>query len=123
HEEQVIPAAPISCIPTIAFVSANSIVASNNNFSINGSPTCTEGKSDADSSVISFEAKAAPAIPSFPVDEPTINTGFPGPFDVAEITFLGSMIPAENAFTSGFVLYELSKNTSPPTIGIPKALP
>ena len=32
-------------------------------------------------------------------------------------------MPAENAFTNGFVLYDSSKNTSPPTIGIPKAFP
>ena len=62
----------MSCIPTIASVSDNSIVASNNNFSINGSPTCTDGKSFAESSVISFDANAAPAIPSLPVAEPTM---------------------------------------------------
>ena len=94
----------MSCIPTIALVLASSIVASSNNFSINGSPTCTEGKSFAESSVISFEANAAPAIPSFPVAEPTIKTGFPGPLAVAEITFLVSIIPAEKALTRGFVL-------------------
>ena len=102
--EQVIPAAPISCIPTTASVVNNSIVASKSNFSINGSPTCTEGKSPADSSVISFEANAAPAIPSLPVAEPTIKTGLPGPFAFAEIIFLESITPAENAFTNGFVL-------------------
>ena len=82
----------------------SSIVASSNNFSINGSPTCTDGKSLAESSVISFEAKAAPAIPSLPVEEPTIKTGLPGPLAVAEIIFLVSMIPAENALTRGLVL-------------------
>ncbi len=107
----------------MASVSASSIVASSNNFSMNGSPTWTDGKSCADSSVISFEANAAPAIPSLPVAEPTMNTGFPGPLAVAEITFFVSMIPAENAFTKGLVLYESSKKTSPPTIGIPKELP
>ena len=77
----------------------------------------------AESSVMSFEAKAAPAIPSFPVDEPTMKTGFPGPFAVAEIIFFVSIIPAEKAFTNGLVLNESSKKTSPPTIGIPKAFP
>ena len=42
----MIPAAPISCIPTIASVCPNSNVASNNSFSWKGSPTCTAGKSD-----------------------------------------------------------------------------
>ena len=72
---------------------------------------------------MSFEANAAPAIPSFPVEEPTIKTGLPGPFAVAEIILFISMVPAEKALTSGFVLYESSKATSPPTMGIPKALP
>ena len=72
---------------------------------------------------MSFDANAAPAIPSFPVADPTIKTGFPGPFAVAEIIFLLSIIPAEKALTNGFVLYESSKKTSPPTIGIPNAFP
>ena len=37
------------------------------------------------SSLTSFEAKAAPAIPSLPVAEPTMKTGLPGPFAFAEI--------------------------------------
>ena len=90
---------------------------------MNGSPTCTEGRSSADSSVISLEAKAAPAMPSLPVEEPTIKTGLPGPFEVALITFFVSIIPAENALTSGLVLYDSSKKTSPPTIGIPNEFP
>ena len=121
--EHVIPAAPISCIPTIASVFDNSIVASSNNFSWNGSPTWTAGKSSDESSLKSLEAKDAPCIPSFPVLEPTIKIGFPTPFETAEIIFSDFIIPAENALTSGFVLNELSKNTSPPTIGIPKAFP
>ena len=100
--EQVIPAAPISCIPTTASVLANSKEASSNNFSWNGSPTWTAGKSSIESSVISFDAKAAPWIPSFPVDEPTIKTGFPGPLAVAEIRFSTFITPAEKAFTKGF---------------------
>ena len=51
---------------------------------------------------MSLEAKAAPCIPSFPVDEPTIKTGFPTPVAVAEIISPTFIIPAENAFTSGF---------------------
>ena len=39
QDEHVIPAAPMSCIPTTASVSANSIVASNKSFSMKGSPT------------------------------------------------------------------------------------
>ena len=102
--EQVIPAAPISCIPTIASVLDNSKVASNNNFSWNGSPTWTAGKSSAESSVISLEAKEAPCIPSLPVREPTIKIGFPTPDDVADIISPFFIIPAEKAFTSGLVL-------------------
>ena len=117
------PAAPMSCMPTTESVFASSNVASSNNFSWKGSPTCTDGKSLAESSVISLDAKAAPAIPSFPVAEPTIYTGLPGPLALAEIIVPASKIPAEKAFTNGFWLYDLSKNTSPPIIGIPKAFP
>ena len=83
--EQVIPAAPISCIPTIVPVLANSKLASSNNFSWKGSPTCTAGKSVALSSDISLEAKEAPPMPSLPVSDPTIKTGFPTPAAVAEM--------------------------------------
>ena len=38
----------------------------------------------------------------FPVDEPTIKTGFPGPLAVAEIRFLTFITPAEKAFTKDF---------------------
>jgi hypothetical protein len=47
---------------------------------------------------------AAPGIPSLPVAEPTINTGFPLPLAVADIISPAFMIPAENAFTKGLVL-------------------
>ena len=40
-------------------------------FSLNGSPTCTAGRSSRDSSVNSREANAAPARPSRPVSAPT----------------------------------------------------
>jgi phosphoribosylformylglycinamidine synthase len=41
---------------------------------------------------------------AFPVDDPTINTGFPGPLAIAEIISPFFIIPAEKAFTNGFVL-------------------
>ena len=44
---------------------------SSSSFSLNGSPTCTAGRSSRDSSVSSREAKAAPANPSRPVSAPT----------------------------------------------------
>ena len=53
--------------------------------------------------MISFEAKAAPAIPSFPVAEPTIKTGFPGPLAVAEITFLVSIIQYKNSYKNIYI--------------------
>ncbi len=99
--EQIIPAAPISCIPTIRPLSLSSKVASNNNFSINGSPTCTLGMSSAEFSCKSALAKVVPCIPSLPVEEPTIYTGFPTPFAVAEIILFVSPIPTDIAFTSG----------------------
>ena len=43
-------------------------------------------------------------MPSLPVREPTINTGFPTPEEVAEISPSTFMIPAEKAFTKGLVL-------------------
>ena len=70
--EQVMPAAPMSCMPTTASPPASSRVASSRSFSWNGSPTCTAGKSDALSSVMSLEAKEAPWMPSFPVADPTM---------------------------------------------------
>ena len=103
-DEQVIPAAPISCIPTTASVIPSSKVASNNNFSWKGSPTCTAGRSFTESSDISFDANEAPWIPSLPVLDPTIKTGFPTPDEVAEIIFPFFIMPAEKAFTKGFVL-------------------
>ena len=77
--EQIIPAAPISCIPITQPASIISKEASNNNFSWNGSPTWTAGNFSEDLAVISSEAKLAPPIPSFPVAEPTIKTPFPTP--------------------------------------------
>ena len=100
--EQVMPAAPISCMPTMASISAKSMEASRSNFSWKGSPTCTEGMSFALSLLKSLEANAAPWMPSRPVEEPTINTGLPGPPAFAEICLPTSTMPAENAFTSGF---------------------
>ena len=82
--EHVIPAAPISCIPMSAPVLITSRLASRSNFSWKGSPTCTAGKSSSAFSDKSFEAKAAPAIPSFPVAAPTMYTGFPAPCAVAD---------------------------------------
>ena len=58
--EHVMPAAPMSCMPTTAVVFESSRVASRRSFSWKGSPTCTEGKSSALSSVMSFDAKDAP---------------------------------------------------------------
>ena len=60
--EQVSPAAPMSCTPTTASGCwKSSRQASSKSFSMNGSPTCTAGRSAFDSSVRSREAKAAPA--------------------------------------------------------------
>ena len=100
--EQVMPAAPMSCMPTTAVVLANSSVASSSNFSWKGSPTCTDGKSSALSSVMSFDANDAPWIPSFPVADPTMYTGLPGPEAVAEMILSDSKIPTDMALTKGF---------------------
>ena len=101
--EQIIPAAPISCIPTTAPVCITSKQASNNFFSWKGSPTCTAGKSSALSAVISAEANEAPPIPSLPVALPTNITGLPAPFAIAETVSPASTIPTLIAFTNGLV--------------------
>ena len=63
--------------------------------SISGANSCSD---------ISFDANEAPWIPSLPVLDPTIKTGFPTPDEVAEIIFPFFIMPAEKAFTKGFVL-------------------
>ena len=100
--EQVMPAAPMSCMPTTAVVLDNSRVASRSNFSWNGSPTCTEGKSSALSSVMSLDANDAPWMPSLPVADPTMYTGLPGPAAVAEMILSASKMPTDIALTRGF---------------------
>jgi hypothetical protein len=62
-------------------------------------------------------------MPSLPVAEPTMNTGFPGPFAFAEMIFLESINPTDIALTRQLLWYDSSKYTSPPTVGIPNALP
>ena len=102
--EQIIPAAPISCIPTTAPVCITSRQASNNFFSWKGSPTCTAGKSSALSAVISADAKLAPPIPSLPVALPTKKTGLPFTLpEVAETVPPFFKIPTLMAFTNGLV--------------------
>ena len=101
--EHIIPAAPISCMPTTAPVCITSRQASSNFFSWKGSPTCTAGRSAALSSVISALANEAPPIPSLPVALPTKNTGFPFPSAVAETVSPFFKMPTLIAFTSGFV--------------------
>ena len=101
--EQIIPAAPISCIPATAPVGITSRQASNNFFSWKGSPTCTAGRSSILFSVISAEANAAPPIPSLPVALPTINTGLPTPTAVALTVVPNFTMPTLIAFTNGLV--------------------
>ena len=72
HDEHVMPAAPMSCIPTTAPVLMASRLASSRSFSVNGSPTCTLGRFASDASAISSLANVAPWMPSRPVAEPTM---------------------------------------------------
>ncbi len=71
-DEHVMPAAPMSCIPTTAPVRIASRLASRSSFSVNGSPTWTLGRFASLSSEISSEANVAPWIPSRPVELPTM---------------------------------------------------
>ena len=71
HDEQVSPAAPMSCSPTSAPVGSTSRHASSSSFSRNGSPTCTWGRFSAEASSNSAEAIVAPWMPSRPVFAPT----------------------------------------------------
>ena len=50
--------------------------------------------------------------PSLPVEDPQKQIA--RALEVAEIIFLVSIIPAENALTKGFVWNDSSKKTSPP---------
>ena len=101
--EQIMPAAPISCMPATAPVGITSRQASNNFFSWKGSPTCTAGRSSILFSVISAEANAAPPIPSLPVALPTIKTGLPTPTAVALTVVPNFTMPTLIAFTNGLV--------------------
>ena len=60
EQEHVIPAAPISWIPTNHNFLHNSKDASMSSFSVNGSPTCTFDRLDSVSSVSSTDANVAP---------------------------------------------------------------
>ena len=102
EQEQVIPAAPISCIPTNQGFRANSNEASIRSFSVKGSPTCTFDRLDSVSSVSSIEANVAPWIPSRPVLLPTRNTGFPVPVAIALATCFVFTTPNDMAFTRQF---------------------
>ena len=71
-DEQVMPAAPMSCMPTTAPVAMASRLASRSSFSVNGSPTWTLGRLASESSLSSTLANVAPWMPSRPVAEPTM---------------------------------------------------
>ena len=100
-DEHVIPAAPMSCIPTTAPVWIASSDASKSSFSVKGSPTWTLGRRASESSEISSEANVAPWMPSRPVAEPTMNTGLPTPSAVALTVSPTLTMPTDIAFTSG----------------------
>ena len=101
HDEHVMPAAPMSCIPTTAPVRMASRVASRSSFSVNGSPTCTLGRIASESSDSSTEANVAPWMPSRPVELPTMNTGLPTPSAVALTVSPTLTMPTDMALTSG----------------------
>ena len=69
-EELVRPAAPMSWIAATAPEAISSSVASINSFSAKGSPTCTVGRFESDSSSNSADDMVAPWMPSRPVLEP-----------------------------------------------------
>ena len=69
--EEVNPAAPISWIAIIESPAINSKQASNNSFSVKGSPTWTVGFFSSILSSNEADAILAPWIPSRPVFEPT----------------------------------------------------
>ena len=68
--EQVSPAAPMSWIAITQSFAMISRQASSSSFSENGSPTCTVGRFDSESSPNSADAMLAPWMPSRPVLEP-----------------------------------------------------
>ena len=59
----------------------------------------------------------------FPVAEPTINTGFPTPYEVAETVSPTFTIPADMAFTRGLMRCNIRQKYFATTVGIPKAFP
>ena len=70
-EDDVSPAAPMSCMPTTTPVLKSSRHASRSSFSVNGSPTWTAGRFSSASFVKVSDAITAPCMPSRPVLEPT----------------------------------------------------
>ena len=100
-DEHVIPAAPMSCIPTTAPVAMASSEASSSSFSVKGSPTWTLGRRASESSVISSDANVAPWMPSRPVALPTIKTGLPTPSAVALTVSPTLTMPTDMALTKG----------------------
>ena len=98
--ELVSPAAPMSWMPTIRSRCMSSRQASISSFSVNGSPTCTAGRSSSERASNSREARRlAPWIPSRPVREPTYITGLPTPAARARKMRSVRTTPRVKAFT------------------------
>ena len=100
EEEEVSPAAPRSCMLTTRRRCRSSRHASISFFSVNGSPTCTEGRFSSRVSSNSWLASTeAPPMPSRPVLEPMSTTRLPGPLAMARTIWSVRSRPAHIAFT------------------------
>ena len=98
--ELVRPAAPRSCMLTTSLPCSSSRHASMSFFSVNGSPTWTEGRFSSSRSSNSWLASTlAPPMPSRPVLEPMSTTWLPGPLATARTIWSARSRPADMALT------------------------
>ena len=100
EEEEVRPAAPRSCMLTTWWSLRSSRQASMSFFSVNGSPTWTEGRFSSRVSSNSWLARTlAPPMPSRPVLEPMSTTWLPTPAATARTMSSARIRPALIALT------------------------
>ena len=90
---EVMPAAPMSWMPTMWPLRMSSRLASSRSFSVKGSPTCTWGRLASESSPSSSLAKVAPWMPSRPVRAPTAISVLPSPWASPRMSCSRFMMP------------------------------
>ena len=98
----VSPAPPRSWMPSTSWPSYISRQASMSSFSVNGSPTCTDGRrAGPSSSKVADASTDTPPMPSRPVFAPSSTTTLPTPRAADSWMRSFGMTPRHSAFTSG----------------------